>query len=174
MSQRRTVTLVNAQGSPMGEMDLWEAHRAPATLHRAFSVFLRTPDRRKLLLQQRHHDKPTFGGLWGNTCCSHQFPGETTVAAGERRLMEELGFTVPLTEGPSFVYAAEDPRKNGMAEHEFDTIVVGTADDTVTVTMNPDEVEACAWMSFDELRYELKTHPERYVPWLPIALPLLP
>lgn len=166
----RTVTQVRADGSPVAEIDILEAHRHPGILHRAFSVFVLSPDRSKLLIQKRFSGKPTFGGQWGNTCCSHQFPGEGNVAAGERRLKEEMGFTVALTEGPCFVYQANDPRGNGMAEHEHDTMLMGTAEESVTVTMNPEEAEDWKWIGLDELRSDVVTHPERYVPWLPIAL----
>lgn len=48
-------------------------------LHRAFSVFLFTPDG-KLILQQRSGAKITFPFIWANTCCSHplyDLPNET-------------------------------------------------------------------------------------------------
>jgi isopentenyl-diphosphate delta-isomerase type 1 len=48
-------------------------------LHRAFSVFLFTPDG-KLILQQRSGAKITFPYIWANTCCSHplyDLPEET-------------------------------------------------------------------------------------------------
>ncbi len=69
-------------------------------LHRAFSVFLFTPDG-KLILQQRSAAKITFPLIWANTCCSHplfDLPGETILADGlgvrnaaRRKLEHELG-----------------------------------------------------------------------------------
>lgn len=44
-------------------------------LHRAFSVFLFSPDN-KLLLQQRAACKVTFPSVWTNTCCSHPLAGQ--------------------------------------------------------------------------------------------------
>ena len=68
-------------------------------LHRAFSVFLFTPDGR-LILQQRSSAKITFPLIWANTCCSHplaDLPDET-IMEGEcvrgwraRRLLLEVG-----------------------------------------------------------------------------------
>lgn len=166
----RTVTKVQADGSPIGEIDILEAHTHPGILHRAFSVFVFSGDGTKLMLQKRFRGKPTFGGLWGNTCCSHQFAGEEDTAAGMRRLKEEMGFTVPLKKGNSFTYQADDPRGNGMSEHEHDTILTGTADASVTVTMNPQEAEDWKWIGMEDLRRDIALHPEQYVPWLPIAL----
>ena len=38
------------------------------------------------------------GGLWTNTCCSHPLPGEDVLAAANRRLLEEMGFTTTLSQ----------------------------------------------------------------------------
>merc|ERR1712100_758057 len=54
-------------------------------LHRAFSVFLFSPDGSKLLLQKRSQEKIPFPSYWANTCCSHplyDLPGEKDGAAG--------------------------------------------------------------------------------------------
>ncbi len=170
----RTVTQVGTDGALLGEIDILTAHRHPGILHRAFSVFVFSEDGTRVMLQKRFSGKPTFGGQWGNTCCSHQLPGEDDVSAGMRRLREEMGFSVPLKKGTSFTYRADDPRGNGMSEHEHDTILIGTADASVEVMMNPLEAEEWKWMSLDALRADLISHPETYVPWLSIALKHLP
>lgn len=68
-------------------------------LHRAFSVFLFTPDG-KLVLQQRSAVKITFPLIWANTCCSHPLavPDEMETkdamgvkVAARRKLEQELG-----------------------------------------------------------------------------------
>lgn len=166
----RTVTLVDEHGSPLGEADIVKAHQTPGQLHRAFSVFVFSDDKKSLMLQKRFSKKPTFGGQWANACCSHQLPNEDDVAAGTRRLREEMGFSVPLEKKASFIYQANDPRHNGMSEHEHDTILVGTADKSISVTMRPQEVEDWKWMTVEDLLADLQAHPEIYVPWLPIAL----
>ena len=73
--------LVNEQDQVVGHANKHSCHRfeCPAQpkglLHRAFSVFLFSPDGR-LLLQQRARDKITFPGVWTNTCCSHPLFGQ--------------------------------------------------------------------------------------------------
>lgn len=166
----RTVTEVAPDGTPLREIDILEAHRSPGILHRAFSVFVFTPDGKELMIQKRFSGKPTFGGQWGNTCCSHQFAGEGDREAGMRRLQEEMGFVVELRKGPVFTYQAEDPRGNGMAEHEHDTMLIGSAGKDIVVTMNPQEAEDWKWVELSELRRDVSAHPEKYVPWLHIAL----
>ncbi len=102
------VILVNEQDEPIGVMDKLEAHEK-GLLHRAFSVFIFN-SKGELLLQQRALSKYHSPGLWTNTCCSHPRPGEDTLAAAKRRLMEEMGFQTPLLFKTSFVY--KTPFKN--------------------------------------------------------------
>ena len=110
------VILVNEKDEQIGLMPKLEAHEK-GLLHRAFSVFVFN-EQNELMLQQRALHKYHSPGLWTNTCCSHQREGETSIAAGERRLQEEMGFTVPLKETTTFIYKA--PFDNGLTEHELE------------------------------------------------------
>ena len=112
------VILVDENDNQVGLMPKMEAHEK-ALLHRAFSVFVFN-DAKELMIQQRALSKYHSPGLWTNTCCSHQREGESHIAAGKRRLMEEMGFTTDLEESISFIYKA--PFDNGLTEHEYDHI----------------------------------------------------
>ena len=96
------VILVNELDEPIGEMEKMEAHEK-GVLHRAFSVFVFN-QKDELLLQKRASSKYHSGGLWSNSCCSHPRTGESVVEAGKRRLLEEMGFSVPLEAVFSFIY----------------------------------------------------------------------
>lgn len=61
--------MVNEVFSPLSPGHLME-NINKGLLHRAFSVFLFSPDGR-LLLQRRAAEKITFPDMWTNTCCSH-------------------------------------------------------------------------------------------------------
>lgn len=102
------VILVDERDRALGVEEKLRAHRDGGMLHRAFSIFIRDPAGR-VLLQLRSRRKYHFGGLWTNACCGHPRPGEATDRAAHRRLREELGFDVPLSEVSAFVYRAEDP-----------------------------------------------------------------
>ena len=115
------VILVDENDNQVGLMPKMEAHEK-AVLHRAFSVFVFN-EKNELMLQQRALHKYHSPGLWTNTCCSHQRDGESNLAAGERRLFEEMGFVTELKETISFIYKA--PFENGLTEHEYDHILVG-------------------------------------------------
>lgn len=106
------VILVNEKDEQIGLMPKLEAHEK-AVLHRAFSVFVLN-DKNELMLQQRAHHKYHSPLLWTNTCCSHQREGEMNLEAGNRRLMEEMGFQTDLKELFHFIYKA--PFDNGLTE----------------------------------------------------------
>src|SRR5258708_39555709 len=102
-------------------MEKMQAHRS-ALLHRAFSVFVFN-SKGEMLLQRRALNKYHSGGLWTNACCSHPQPGESIEISARKRLMEELGFDVPLEKIFDFVYRSDFD--NGLTEHEFDHVFVG-------------------------------------------------
>ncbi len=156
------VILVNEKDEQIGLMPKLEAHEK-GLLHRAFSVFIFN-SKKEVMLQQRALGKYHSPGLWTNTCCSHQRDGETSVEAGERRLQEEMGFTVPLKETTSFIYKA--PFDNGLTEHEYDHILIGYYEDAPD--LNPDEVAAWKWMPLEEIKTAIANHPEAYTEWFKI------
>jgi len=153
------VILVDTQNNPIGLMPKMEAHEK-GVLHRAFSVFILN-DAGELMLQQRALHKYHSPGLWTNTCCSHQRDGETNIAAGKRRLQEEMGFETELREVTSFIYKA--PFDNGLTEHELDHIMIGRYNDAPNI--NPDEVANWKWMPIDAVRDDINQHPENYTVW---------
>lgn len=156
------VILVNEKDEQIGLMEKIEAHEK-ALLHRAFSVFVFN-DKNELMIQQRALSKYHSPGLWTNTCCSHQREGESNIAAGKRRLQEEMGFTTNLKDTISFIYKA--PFDNGLTEHEFDHILIG--DFEGQPDLNPDEVAAWQWVSLDDLKVDMKKNPHIYTEWFKI------
>lgn len=167
----RTVTLVDTEGNAIGTAGLLEAHTGEGKLHRAFSVYVFSPEHSSLLIQKRSKKKMLWPDIWANTCCSHPFEGEGPVAAGQRRLQEELGIECPLRElrGAAFVYRAEDPGRG--VEHEYDILLTGTLPVSTPVQHNPDEVDAWEWIRIEDLMDEMEAHPDEYAPWLHIGLP---
>ncbi len=156
------VLLVDEQDQVIGLMPKMEAHEK-GVLHRAFSVFIYNA-RGELLLQQRAAHKYHSPRLWTNTCCSHQREGETNVAAGQRRLQEEMGFSVPLEDVLSFIY--KTPFDNGLTEHELDHILVGHYDGEPTI--NLEEVMAYRWQAPAQVKADMERHPDQYTEWFKI------
>lgn len=159
---KERVILVNEKDEQIGLMEKIEAHEK-ALLHRAFSVFVFN-DKNELMLQQRAHSKYHSPGLWTNTCCSHQREEESNIEAGKRRLQEEMGFTTELKDTISFIYKA--PFENGLTEHEFDHILVGSYNEQPNI--NPDEVAKWKWMDLQAIKKDMKENPEIYTEWFKI------
>jgi len=156
------VVLVNENDEKIGLMPKQEAH-IKGVLHRAFSVFVLNA-KGELMLQQRALSKYHSPGLWTNTCCSHQRDGEDSIAAGKRRLREEMGFSCDLKETTSFIYKA--PFDNGLTEHELDHILVGQYQGEPVI--NPEEVAGWKWMPIESVKEDICQNPSDYTAWFKI------
>jgi isopentenyl-diphosphate delta-isomerase len=156
------VILVNENDEELGTMAKMEAHEK-AVLHRAFSVFVMN-DNGEIMLQQRAAHKYHSPLLWTNTCCSHQRVGESNIEAGQRRLMEEMGFSTELKELFSFIYKA--PFDNGLTEHELDHVMIGLFN--AAPDINPEEVAQWKWMRPENIKADIEKNPEVYTAWFKI------
>jgi isopentenyl-diphosphate delta-isomerase len=146
-------------------IDKLDAHLR-STRHLAVSVFVFRDGR--LLLQQRADGKYHSGGLWANTCCSHPRWDETPAACAERRLREELGFSVPLAEFARIEYATP---VGALFENEAVHCFQGMAGpDLDTGGFNRDEVQAVAWRDLEELAHDMAQRPDRYAAWFHIYM----
>ncbi len=156
------VILVNENNEQIGTMPKMEAHEK-AVLHRAFSVFVMN-DNGETMLQQRAAHKYHSPLLWTNTCCSHQRVGESNIAAGKRRLREEMGFETELKELCSFIYKA--PFDNVLTEHELDHVMIG--DYNYDPVINTDEVADWKWMKPTAIKVDIAENPKAYTAWFKI------
>ncbi|MCI5886130.1 MAG: isopentenyl-diphosphate Delta-isomerase [Clostridiales bacterium] len=149
------VLLVNDKDRITGEGEKLDVHRK-GLLHRAFSVFLADEEDR-LLIQKRAEGKYHSGGVWSNSCCSHQYSGETLFEAAARCIWDELGISIVLTdenahEAGVFRYYAD---LGEMKEHEIDHVIVCRISSDVSFDLNPDEVSEVRWMKREEIDREL-------------------
>jgi len=162
-SHEERVVLVDENNQVLGTMEKMEAHEK-GLLHRAFSVLIYN-ESGEMLIQRRALGKYHTPGLWTNACCSHPREGETLTEAASRRLREELGIEIPpedLQVIGNFIYKADF--ENGLTEHEYDTMVVGTFNDAVEA-FNPEEVDAVRWTEMGTLACLVNDHPEEFTPW---------
>ena len=157
------VVLVDEQDRQIGLMEKIEAHEK-ALLHRAFSVFIFN-ENGEMLLQQRAFTKYHSGGLWTNACCSHPRQNEEVMQAAQRRLQEEMGFTTELKKAFSFTYKAAFD--NGLTEHEFDHVFIGTYDGVINFNRN--EVYQYKYASIAQIENMLALNPADYTVWFKIA-----
>lgn len=167
MEEKIEVILVDQSDREIGKMEKVEAH-VKGLLHRAFSVFVFREENGEieLLLQQRAARKYHSGGLWSNTCCSHAKLNTPIGETAKERMVEEMGFSCPLTNLGSFYYHAD--LEHGMIEHEIDHVFIGQCNPT-EIPFNLDEVQDYQWMPCQKFEQELQIHPEKYTAWLPLA-----
>lgn len=168
MGPTESVILVDESDGETGVEERWAAHRG-GLLHRAVSVFVFNGSG-ELLLQRRADTKRPFAGVWANTCCTHPWPGETVIAAGQRRLVEEMGLVVDLDAVGSFHYKAVD-QVSGLTEHELDHVVVGHS--SAEPKTDATQVDGIRWVDVSRLRRELSGDDD-YAPWLSHALHAFP
>ncbi len=159
------IVLVDEKDNETGSMEKLKAHENGGTLHRAFSIFVFN-NRGEMLIQKRAAGKYHCAGLWTNTCCSHQNPGETLEDAAHRKLKQEMGFDTELREILKFIYKAEFD--NGLTEHELDHVFIGIHDSEVSPA--PEEAEDYKWADVKQLREDVSRNPEKYTPWFKIVL----
>lgn len=164
MSTDPTIIPAIAADGSLYPVEKLKAH-ADGLLHLAVSVFVFDGDH--LLIQKRASSKYHCGGLWANSCCTHPHWNETVDVCAERRLGEELGFSVPLSRRKVVEYSADVG--NGLHENEKVTMFTGSADrHTLEIVPDPLEVEDTRWITRDELHSEIKRHPDRFTPWIRI------
>ncbi|MCE3295801.1 MAG: isopentenyl-diphosphate Delta-isomerase [Crocinitomicaceae bacterium] len=159
MQAEEQLILVDEQDKEVGFLPKLEVHQK-GLLHRAFSILIFN-SRGEFLIHQRAHGKYHSPGLWTNTCCSHPNKGESTEAAAHRRLQEEMGFDCKLVFVYKFIYKTE--LENNLTEHELDHVFIGEFNGEFKP--NPEEVFASRWISLNELREDIRLHPENYTFW---------
>ena len=164
MTEAEVLILVDAEDREIGTEEKLKTHQL-GKLHRAFSVFIFRKNNSgdvEMLLQQRATHKYHCGGLWSNTCCSHPRVGEDIIAAGNRRLKEEMLIATQLYHVGSFCYKVECA--NGLIENELDHVLIGVYSEDIA-TVNADEVQAFRWVTLDALEHELQTAAQKFTPW---------
>ena len=159
------IILVNLDDEIIGSGEKLHVHK-DGLLHRAFSIFI-VNNKGQMLIQKRNENKYHSGGLWANSCCSHQRADEKLQEAIHRRLQEELGFDCELEEQFSFVYRTVFD--NSLVEYEVDHVFLGHYSGEIEI--NKDEVTEIMWISLDELSEKLVNEPEKFASWFLIAAP---
>jgi isopentenyl-diphosphate delta-isomerase len=163
--------LVDEQDNQIGTGEKISVHKSGA-LHRAFSIFVfrKHNNKQQILLQKRYINKYHSGGLWANSCCGHPNVNESIIAAGQRRITEELGIKVQLRTIGSFIYKQQ--LDNSLFEHEFDHVLIGLYQND-PIVLNPEEVDEISWQNVDQFDIWLEEYRDQVAVWLPPAWKLL-
>jgi isopentenyl-diphosphate delta-isomerase len=155
---------------------------AGAALHRAFSVFLFTPQH-ELMVQRRSATKLTWPLVWTNTCCSHPNWNERGVdgsddeslndlslkvdgvkQAAVRRLKDELGLELSVADLHFVTRVLYRACQDEFGEHEVDYILLAQPVQLPAYQLNEDEVAEVTIISPEQLRGWLADGTE-LTPW---------
>lgn len=158
------ILLVDKNDKEIGFEEKQKVHEL-GLLHRAFSIFVFN-SKNELLIQKRAKDKYHSGGLWSNTCCSHQKQREKLDIVIHKRLKEEMGFDCDLKAIFNFSYKVKF--SNGLTENELDHVFIGLSDKLPKI--NPVEASNYKYISLGKLKQEIKDNPQNYTAWLKIII----
>jgi isopentenyl-diphosphate delta-isomerase len=160
------VVLLDEDGNAIGTAGKAEVHGPDTPLHLAFSCYVFDAAGR-LLVTQRALAKPTFGGVWTNSCCGHPGPGEPIADAVRRRVRQELGLDLDRLRLmlPGFRYRAVVPSgpHAGTVENEMCPVFVATA--ATDPQPDPTEVEAWEWVPWSQFRDDVLTGRREVSQW---------
>ena len=154
---------IDGRLTPVGKL---EAHER-GLRHMAVSVFVLAGD--AVLIQQRAAGKYHTPGLWANTCCTHPLWDEPALDCAVRRLEQELGITGVAPVWQQQVEYRADVG-GGLIEHEVVEIFTVRATQDLPVALNPDEVQAVAWMDRAALEAAIAENPKDFTPWMRIYM----
>ncbi len=157
------VVLLDADGTPCGQLDKREVHTTDTPLHLAFSCHV-FDEQGRVLLTRRAIGKQTWPGVWTNSVCGHPAPGESMSAAIGRRAAQELGLQLAGLEPmlPDFRYRAVDA--SGLVENEVCPVFGASA--VGSVLADPSEVMDWQWTEPQLVRQAVLVAPFAFSPWL--------
>lgn len=138
------------------------SHHLHTPLHKAFSCYI-FDENGRFLVTERALSKKVWPGVWTNSVCGHPGPGESFEDAIARRAADELGMSVKDITAVLPDYRYTTPPYDGVVENEFCPVFFARL--ATASEMNPEEVEDCKWMTWEEYIADVKTHPEKYSYW---------
>jgi isopentenyl-diphosphate delta-isomerase len=152
---------------------LWESITKDSLYHRAFSIFLFSPDSSSLLLQKRSKIKVTFPLRWTNTCCSHPLHTKQELEetrgsqlSASRRLDFEMGMKIPPERFKTVGRIAyKAPCDEGFwGEAELDHVLICRATEReIHFSLNEHEVEEAEWVKIEKINDFLLEKKEKKV-----------
>lgn len=165
------VILVDENDNPIGIEEKVKCHLPNGKLHRAFTALLFDKEG-KLVITKRSPNKMLWPGDWDGTLASHPRESETFVSSAERRMPDEVGISCKFEYLFKFEYHV--PYKDVGSENEICGTVLGILEKSSKFNLVKDEISDLKWITADELVKELEKIPEKYCPWMLIALYFLP
>lgn len=159
------LVLVDENDNQIGVKEKIAAHLGEGDLHRAFSILVFN-NKGETLVTRRSSEKMLWPLYWDSACASHPYENETQEAAGERRLIEELGFTCKLEVADTFQY--KEKYLDVGSENEVCAILIGEYDGEIHPVAG--EVAGYKWMSIKDVQDDMAQNSDKYTVWSKIEL----
>lgn len=144
-------------------------HQGQGLRHRAVALFIYNSGE-DILLQKRKNE--LFNGLWDLAGATHPLHrgdvDESYLQSALRCSKDEWGVAWQLNQVLSFTYFASDGQ---YCENEYCVLFAAKHDDKLAP--NPDHIYEFKWIVWADLQSELKREPERFTPWLKVAVDLI-
>jgi 8-oxo-dGTP pyrophosphatase MutT (NUDIX family) len=163
MKSGEMVDILDEQGGVVASISRQEAEAANHMTSNVLVFIFNSKG--KVWAQLRPKTKRHYPGRWDISACGGIESGESHEVAAARETKEETGLVIPLLYAGSFlnVFIGD----NGEERRRLSYLYIGKTD--ATPLPGPDADEFACW-DIEELRAELKTHPEKYVPSFSIEL----
>jgi len=168
--EEELLVLVDSNDKQIGLEEKLKCHLPEGKLHRAFTILLFNEEG-KLLLTKRSQKKMLWPNDWDGTAASHPRESETYVRSAQRRLPEEIGLSCDLEYLFKFEYHVL--YKNIGSENEICGTLIGIVNNNSKINFIEDEISEIKWISINEILEELKKTPQKYCPWMILAIHLL-
>jgi len=165
MKMEKKIIIVDKDDNVLKKESKEKAHLKDGIMHRAITIFIFN-DKNQLLITKRSKFKKLWPLVWESSCSTHPYEDETYIQSGERRLPQELNLSCQLKPLLKFIYKSN--YKNKGSENELCSLLLGKYDGTIKPSWK--EVANFKWISLENLKKEIKKSPEKYAPWLKIAL----
>jgi len=141
-----------------------EAHKK-GLWHRAVHIWIYTP-KKELILQLRAKGKQIYPGLWDISAAGHVSAGEDSTVSALREIEEEIGLKVRKEDLNFLKIKKIKGVYNDVRNNEFCYVYfLKYSGDISKLKLQEEEVEEIRFISFDNFEKELKTNPEKYVPY---------
>ncbi len=134
------------------------AVHAKGLWHRGAHVFLFTREG-KLLIQKRSAARAAYPSLWDGSVSEHVQAGETYLEAALRGTQEELGLS-GLNLEPVLTFRLH----YGPGDNKISTLFQSVVD-PAEIRFDPDEIQAVAFQSLEELTTMMTNQPQEFCGW---------
>jgi len=176
---KKFITVVNQKDHILSYKPKEEVHAGNGILHRAVTIFV-VNKKGEILITKRSKNKKLWPLYSEASCSTHVTRSDIILAkksakdickssyilTAQRRLKEELGIKCMPRFLFKFQYKAK--YKNIGSEKEICTLLI--ADYNGKVKPNSQEIVEAKFLSLKHLRERIRKNPDRYTPWLKIAL----